>query len=70
MVRKKEVKGYQMVIVAISRERWGLDRTERGYGDEGSYLPQLYAFGLFEVVFFFCNNKNLHHVHPAMSDSL
>lgn len=72
MVRKKEVKGYQMVIVAISRERWGLDRTEKGYGDEGSCLPQLYAFGLFEVwfFFFFGNNKNLRHVHPAMSDSL
>ena len=57
-----------MVIVAVSRERWGSDRTERRYGDEGSYLPQLYAFVLFEV--FFCNNKNLCRVHAVMSDSL
>lgn len=48
-MRKKEVKGYKMVIVAISRERWGLDRTERWCGDEENCILLYYL----RFVFFF-----------------
>ena len=66
-MRKKETKGYKMVIVAISRERWGLDRTERWCGDEDSHMLLYYLRVFF---FFFCNNKNLCRLHAVMSDSL
>lgn len=44
------MKGYQMGMVATSKERWGPEEAERWHSDGESYLLHLYTFVLF--VFF------------------
>lgn len=66
-MRKKEVKGYQMVIVAISRDG---DRIGQRGGTvmKGAIFPSCML--LYYLKFFFCNKKNLCRVRAVMYDSL